>query len=100
MANPERGFKFELKETTSHQTADHEHVYILSDGGWVQKSLSDLQSCCPWCGQGKQDWGICNKRIQLHTARGSEGPRQTWAWVGQVLLSVGYVSGGKGRLSK
>lgn len=47
MANPEWGFNFELKETTSHQTADHEHVYILSDGGVSAKEFEWLTELLP-----------------------------------------------------
>lgn len=35
MENPERGFNFELKATKTHQTADYQHVYVLSEEGWV-----------------------------------------------------------------
>lgn len=66
------GFNFELKETTSHHTADNERVYILSDGGggmnakefeWLTELLLVVWPKQPYRVKGRRTGGKCNKRI-------------------------------------
>lgn len=105
MENPERGFNFELKATKTHQTADYQHVYVLPEGGWVNakefewlsKLLPVVRSKQPNSVQGKRTGEMQQKDPATHS---SDGPRRTWTWVGQVLPSVGHVSGRKGHLSQ
>lgn len=46
MGNPKWDFNFELRETTGHHTAAHEHVYILSECRLVQMESQWLTEHC------------------------------------------------------
>lgn len=72
MANPEGGFNFELKEATSHQTADHKHVYILSNWGvsafeWLTELLPMVWLKQPDRVKGKRTGGNAMRDPATHS---------------------------------
>lgn len=71
MANTKGGgFNFELKKTTSYQTAGHKHVCILSNWRWVQKELERLTELLPMV-QLKRPNNVKGKSNGGNTIRGS-----------------------------